>query len=101
MALWDITSKHAKFPYKFVEEKTKRSSFITPLHVLRPIKWLSIAREKKKGLTQFNKLGADANWQNDVGRLVKVREAVVRTTGLWGLELWFHSFRCHSNKPRS
>lgn len=80
MALWDITSKQANLPlYSLVGGKKQND---LPLYhsitCIAPDQMAAIAREKKKeGINQFQvKLGADANWQNDVERLVKVREAV-------------------------
>ena len=80
IALWDITGKVAGLPlYRLLGG---RQATDMPLYhsitCVAPDEMAKIAADaKSKGMQQFQvKLGADANWEKDVERLVKVREAV-------------------------
>lgn len=80
IALWDITAKKAKMPlYQLLGGKRNE---LMPLYhsitCIQPDEMAKIAKEEyKKGIRQFQaKLGADNNWEADVERLIKVREAV-------------------------
>ncbi|MEM9104920.1 MAG: enolase C-terminal domain-like protein [Pseudomonadota bacterium] len=80
MALWDLTAKAAKLPlYALLGG---RSAETMPLYhsitCVAPDDMAAMAREAQAmGIRQFQaKLGADSNWQVDVERLIKVREAV-------------------------
>ena len=80
MALWDITGKAAGLPlYRLLGG---RQADTMPLYhsitCIAPEEMAEIAREAyATGIRQFQvKLGADANWEADVARLVQVREAV-------------------------
>ena len=80
IALWDITAKAAGLPlYRMLGGRAAPDmplyhsiTFIAPDDMAR------IAREAQaQGITQFQaKLGADGDWEADVERLIKVREAV-------------------------
>ena len=80
IALWDITGKAAGLPlYTLLGG---RQSEDMPLYhsitCIAPDEMVRIAKEAyATGIRQFQvKLGADANWEADVARLTKVREAV-------------------------
>lgn len=80
MALWDITAKAARLPLFAL--LGGRCVADMPLYhsitCIAPDDMARIAHEAKAaGMRQFQvKLGADKNWQADVERLAKVREAV-------------------------
>lgn len=80
IALWDITGKAANLPlYSLLGG---RQSEDLPLYhsitCVAPDEMARIARDAQaSGITQFQaKLGASGDWQTDVERLAKVREAV-------------------------
>ena len=80
IALWDITAQAAGLPlYRLLGG---RAAADMPLYhsitCIAPDDMARIAREAQaQGMTQFQaKLGADGDWQADVERLTKVREAV-------------------------
>jgi len=80
IALWDLTAKQAGLPlYAFLGGRHNES---LPLYhsitCVEPDEMVRIAQNaKQQGITQFQaKLGADNDWQADVARLIKVREAV-------------------------
>ena len=80
IALWDITGQVAGVPL-FALLGGRRSADLPLYHSITCIDPDEMARiavdAQQKGITQFQaKLGADANWQADVERLAKVREAV-------------------------
>ncbi len=80
LALWDITARFAKLPL-YVLLGGKRSDKLPLYHSITCIDPDDMARIAKvafqSGIRQFQaKLGADANWEADVARLRKVREAV-------------------------
>ncbi|NND90356.1 MAG: mandelate racemase [Granulosicoccus sp.] len=80
MALWDITAKVAKLPLH-VLLGGKRQADLPLYHSITCIAADDMARMARdaqhSGITQFQlKLGADQDWQHDVERLTKVREAV-------------------------
>lgn len=79
-ALWDLTAKAANLPlYRLLGGQYNQ---MLPLYhsitCIEPDAMAAIAKQaKSQGITQFQaKLGADNNWQKDVERLIKVREAV-------------------------
>lgn len=79
-ALWDLTAKAANLPlYRLLGGKQNTQ---LPLYhsitCIAPAEMAKMATEaKQQGIRQFQvKLGADNNWQTDVERLIKVREAV-------------------------
>ena len=79
-ALWDLTAKAAGMPlYQLLGGKHNDA---LPLYhsitCIEPDKMAKIAKKAyDEGIRQFQvKLGGDANWQADVERLTKVREAV-------------------------
>jgi len=79
-ALWDITAKVANLPlYRLLGGACNRE---LPLYhsitCVEPDEMVRMALDAHdKGIRQFQlKLGADNSWQNDVERLLKVREAV-------------------------
>ena len=80
IALWDITAKKAGLPlYSLLGGK--RQEHLPLYHSITCIEPDEMARMAKdahaKGMRQFQaKLGADNDWQRDVERLKKVREAV-------------------------
>lgn len=80
MALWDLFGKATGLPlYDLLGGRTRADM---PLYhsitCIDPDEMARIAREAyKTGIRQFQaKLGADADWQADAERLIKVREAV-------------------------
>ena len=80
IALWDLTAKAAGMPlYQLLGGKLNDA---LPLYhsitCIEPDEMAKIAKNAyDEGIRQFQaKLGADANWQADVERLTKVREAV-------------------------
>lgn len=80
IALWDITSQAAGMPlYALLGGRRQRD---LPLYhsitCIEPDEMARIAREAQAhGINQLQaKLGASGDWQTDVERLVKVREAV-------------------------
>lgn len=80
IALWDITAKKAGLPL-YVLLGGKRSDHLPLYHsitCIAPNDMAAIARDAwDRGIRQFQaKLGADGNWEADVERLLKVREAV-------------------------
>ena len=80
IALWDLTGKAANLPL-YTLLGGRRSADLPLYHSITcvaPDEMARIARDAQaKGMTQFQvKLGADANWEADVARLVQVREAV-------------------------
>lgn len=79
-ALWDLTAKAARLPlYALLGGKQTE---ILPLYhsitCVEPDEMVRIAQNAyQQGIRQFQvKLGADNDWEKDVARLVKVREAV-------------------------
>ncbi|WP_270727537.1 mandelate racemase/muconate lactonizing enzyme family protein [Shimia sp. Alg240-R146] len=88
IALWDITGQVAGLPlYALLGGKFADS---LPLYhsitCIAPDDMADIASEaQKQGITQFQvKLGASGDWQTDVERLAKVREAVGRGPLVYG-----------------
>lgn len=80
IALWDITGKAAGLPL-FTLLGGRRADDLPLYHSITcvaPDEMARIAREAQAGgITQFQaKLGASGDWQTDVERLFKVREAV-------------------------
>ena len=80
IALWDLTARAAGLPlYRLLGG---RHAGTLPLYhsitCIAPDAMAAIARDAQRaGIAQFQvKLGADEDWQADVERLVKVREAV-------------------------
>ncbi|MEM1301098.1 MAG: enolase C-terminal domain-like protein [Pseudomonadota bacterium] len=80
MALWDLFGKATKQPlYALIGGRTRADM---PLYhsitCIAPDEMARIARDAyATGIRQFQvKLGADADWQADAERLIKVREAV-------------------------
>lgn len=80
MALWDLTAKAANLPlYALLGGRQNES---LPLYhsitCVEPDDMVGIAQKaQQQGIRQFQvKLGADQNWEKDVARLTKVREAV-------------------------
>ena len=80
IALWDITGQVAGLPLYALLGGRRQADL--PLYhsitCIAPDEMARIARDAQaRGMSQFQaKLGADADWQADVERLVKVREAV-------------------------
>lgn len=80
IALWDITGQTAGLPIHAL--MGGRRQVTLPLYhsitCVEPDEMARIAREAQAaGITQFQaKLGASGDWQTDVERLAKVREAV-------------------------
>lgn len=80
LALWDITARQANLPL-FALLGGKRSDNLPVYHsitCIAPDDMASIAKDAfEAGIRQFQvKLGVDDNWEADVARLRKVREAV-------------------------
>lgn len=80
IALWDITGQQAGLPL-FALLGGRRQADLPLYHsitCIAPDDMAQIAREAlATGITQFQaKLGASGDWQTDVERLVKVREAI-------------------------
>ena len=80
IALWDITARVAKLPL-YVLLGGKRQADLPLYHSITCIAADDMARmardAQQSGIAQFQvKLGADQDWQHDVERLAKVREAV-------------------------
>ncbi len=80
IALWDITGQVAGLPL-FALLGGRQAADLPLYHsitCIAPDEMARIAREAQaQGMTQFQaKLGADGDWQADVERLTKVREAV-------------------------
>jgi len=80
IALWDITGQAAGLPL-FALLGGRQAADLPLYHsitCIAPDEMARIAREAQaQGMTQFQaKLGADGDWQADVERLTKVREAV-------------------------
>ncbi len=80
MALWDITAKKAGLPIHALlgGQRQEELPLYHSITCIDPDEMAEIAKEAyASGIRQFQaKLGADNNWQNDVERLIKVREAV-------------------------
>ncbi|MEQ9259886.1 MAG: enolase C-terminal domain-like protein [Roseovarius sp.] len=80
IALWDLTGKAAGLPLYSLLGGRRQADL--PLYhsitCVAPDEMARIAREAQaEGITQFQvKLGASGDWQTDVERLAKVREAV-------------------------
>jgi len=80
IALWDITGQAAGLPVHALMGGRRQETL--PLYhsitCVEPDEMARIAREAQAaGITQFQaKLGASGDWQTDVERLAKVREAV-------------------------
>ncbi|MGP6089363.1 mandelate racemase/muconate lactonizing enzyme family protein [Antarctobacter jejuensis] len=80
IAFWDITGKAASLPLYALLGGQRQADL--PLYhsitCIDPDEMARIAREAQaQGMTQFQaKLGASGDWQTDVERLAKVREAV-------------------------
>jgi len=80
IALWDLTAKQAGLPLYALLGGRHNDSL--PLYhsitCVEPDEMVRIAQNaKQQGITQFQaKLGADNDWQADVARLTKIREAV-------------------------
>lgn len=80
IALWDITGQAAGLPIHALMGGRRQDSL--PLYhsitCVEPEEMARIAREAQvQGITQFQvKLGASGDWQTDVERLAKVRQAV-------------------------
>ena len=80
IALWDITGQVSGLPV-FALMGGRRQETLPLYHSItcvEPDEMARIAREAQaQGITQFQaKLGASGDWQTDVERLAKVREAV-------------------------
>jgi L-alanine-DL-glutamate epimerase-like enolase superfamily enzyme len=80
IALWDITGKAAGLPL-FALLGGRQAADLPLYHsitCIAPDEMARIARDAQaSGITQFQaKLGASGDWQTDVERLTKVREAV-------------------------
>jgi len=80
IALWDITGKAAGLPL-YTLLGGRRAADLPLYHSITcvaPDEMARIARQARaQGITQFQaKLGASGDWQTDVERLAKVREAV-------------------------
>lgn len=80
IALWDITGQAAGLPIHALMGGKRQETL--PLYhsitCVEPDEMARIAREAKaQGITQFQaKLGASVDWQTDVERLARVRDAV-------------------------
>jgi len=80
IALWDLTAKAANLPlYSLLGGKqADRLPLYHSITCIDPDEMARIAEDAyRSGIRQFQaKLGADDDWQSDVARLRKVREAV-------------------------
>lgn len=80
MALWDLTGKVAGLPLHalFGGRQATDLPLYHSITCVAPDEMARMARDAfNQGIRQFQaKLGADGDWQADVERLVKVREAV-------------------------
>lgn len=80
MALWDLTGQVAGLPlYRLLGGKrADRLPLYHSITCVAPDEMVRIAQNaQQQGVTQFQvKLGASGDWQMDVERLTKVREAV-------------------------
>lgn len=80
IALWDLTGQIAGLPlYALLGGlRSKALPLYHSITCIAPDEMAEIAREaQKQGITQFQaKLGASGDWQTDVERLVKVRDAI-------------------------
>ncbi len=80
IALWDLTGQAAGLPlYRLLGGRHAADMPLChSITCVAPDEMVRIAKDAQaKGMTQFQaKLGADADWQADVERLIKVREAV-------------------------
>ncbi len=80
MALWDLTATAAGLPlYALLGgRRSDRLPLYHSITCVAPDEMVRMAKVAyQSGIRQFQvKLGADDDWQNDVERLVKVREAV-------------------------
>lgn len=80
IALWDITGQAAGLPVHALMggRRQETLSLYHSITCVEPDEMARIAREAQAaGITQFQaKLGASGDWQTDVERLAKVREAV-------------------------
>ncbi len=80
IALWDLTGQVAGLPlYTLLGGRRQdRLPLYHSITCIAPDEMVRIAKEAQaKGMTQFQvKLGASGDWQTDVERLSKVREAV-------------------------
>ncbi|MEM8655012.1 MAG: enolase C-terminal domain-like protein [Pseudomonadota bacterium] len=88
IALWDLFGKATDLPlYQLLGGRTRRDM---PLYhsitSIAPDEMARIAREAHAtGIRQFQvKLGADADWQADAERLIRVREAVGASSLVYG-----------------
>ena len=80
IALWDITAKKAGMPLHTLlgGQRQEKLPLYHSITCIAPDEMAKIAKDAfKSGIRQFQaKLGADDDWQKDVERLIKVREAV-------------------------
>ncbi|MEQ8666747.1 MAG: enolase C-terminal domain-like protein [Rhodospirillales bacterium] len=80
MALWDLTGRAAGLPLYALwgGRRVRDMPLYHSITCIAPDEMVRIAHEAyAQGIRQFQvKLGADGDWQTDVERLVKVREAV-------------------------
>ncbi|MEO1066783.1 MAG: mandelate racemase/muconate lactonizing enzyme family protein [Pseudomonadota bacterium] len=88
IALWDITAKTAGLPlYALLGGmRVKNLPLYHSITCIAPDDMARMAKEAyKSGIRQFQaKLGADDDWEMDVERLLKVREAVGRGPLVYG-----------------
>lgn len=80
IALWDITGKAANLPLHALlgGQRSDRLPLYHSITCVAPDEMVRMAQNaQQQGMTQFQvKLGASGDWQTDVERLIKVREAV-------------------------
>ncbi len=80
IALWDITGQVAGLPLHALlgGRRTQSMPLYHSITCIAPDEMARIAREAQaEGICQFQvKLGASGDWQTDVERLIKVRDAV-------------------------
>lgn len=80
IALWDLLGKAAGMPVHALlgGRRCERLPLYHSISCLAPDEMARMAKDaQRQGIGQFQvKLGADADWQADVERLTKVREAV-------------------------